>query len=177
MRAIPFSEIPEQGLELMLRGLEVGEAAGAAAEGGVDADLRLDHAPGGRVLVRGRVRFRARLCCDRCLDFFRVEIDQEFGLVLEPGAGAGEPGGEYRLGPDELDVEFVAAPEADPAAIVAQQFLLALPVKRLCRADCPGICPGCGRELKSGGCRCPEEGNGPFAALAALLDPGGRKDG
>jgi uncharacterized protein len=107
--------------------------------------------------------------CDRCLEPFSVELRQEFSLVLEPAAAAGGSGGEYHLAADELDVEFVAGPVADPAAILAQQFVLMLPAKRLCREDCPGLCPGCGRRLAEEACACGPGDSGPFAALAALL--------
>ena len=178
MRAIPFSEIPEQGLELELHGLDVGEAGGAEADGGVDAELRLDHGPDGRVLVRGRIRCRAGLRCDRCLDSFAVELRQDFSLVLEPVSCARGFGSEYHLEADELEVEFVEQPVVDPASIVVQQFILSLPAKRLCREDCPGLCPGCGQDLKSAACECGSGAGGPFAALAALLrDDSGKQGG
>jgi uncharacterized protein len=53
---------------------------------------------------------------------------------------------------------------------VRQQILLALPLKALCRADCRGLCPGCGKDLNSGPCPCtPGQGPSSFAELNKIV--------
>ena len=38
--------------------------------------------------------------------------------------------------------------------VLKEQILLALPVKQLCRANCKGLCPQCGKNLNVESCNC-----------------------
>jgi uncharacterized protein len=38
--------------------------------------------------------------------------------------------------------------------VIVQEILLSLPMKALCREDCPGLCPQCGAMKDSAECRC-----------------------
>ncbi len=70
---------------------------------------------------------------------------------------------------DDLDVVEVEQPEVDLSEIGRQQLYLALPVRRLCRPDCRGLCPVCGTDLNRDQCTCDRRGkDSPFAVLAAL---------
>ena len=52
-----------------------------------------------------------------------------------------------------------------------EQILLEFPTKLLCREDCKGLCPKCGKDLNEGDCSCPKKEIDPrFAALAARRD-------
>jgi uncharacterized protein len=58
----------------------------------------------------------------------------------------------------------------DLTEAVRQYALLALPMKTLCRQDCAGLCPTCGRNLNQGGCDCPPQSVDPrFSKLSNLL--------
>ena len=49
---------------------------------------------------------------------------------------------------------------------IRDAVLLALPLNPLCRKDCAGLCPRCGKSLESGPCDCAEPaGANPFGAL------------
>ncbi len=49
---------------------------------------------------------------------------------------------------------------------VREQFLLRAPLFALCRADCAGLCPGCGADRNERDCDCvPEPAVGPWDAL------------
>jgi uncharacterized protein len=41
--------------------------------------------------------------------------------------------------------------------ILQEQVLLALPLQRVCRAECRGICPTCGQNRNETGCQCQEQ--------------------
>ena len=50
-----------------------------------------------------------------------------------------------------------------------EEFSLALPVKPLCRPDCRGLCPECGKNLNEGACGCSRDSGDPrLAALRQL---------
>jgi uncharacterized protein len=56
----------------------------------------------------------------------------------------------------------------DLAPMARDALLLELPLAPLCRPDCPGLCPDCGR-LRDGGCACPPSATDPrWAGLDTL---------
>ena len=45
----------------------------------------------------------------------------------------------------------------DITEAIRQYAVLALPMKPLCKPDCQGLCPHCGRNLNEGQCSCPQK--------------------
>ena len=94
------------------------------------------------VFVRGTLRSALRAICSRCLNTFDYpvmqNIEEEYLSKAEEGAFAINAGGEIDL-----------------SEAVRQYMLLAVPMKPLCRPDCAGLCPSCGRDLNAGLCECP----------------------
>ena len=106
----------------------------------------------------------ARGICSRCgegFDFshsFRIERPVARKLVA-----------------DEND-EYILTDEdgfIDLSAVFNDELLLELPTKLLCREDCKGLCPKCGKDLNKGSCNCPTKEIDPrLEVLKALLDNG-----
>lgn len=99
--------------------------------------------------------------CDRCgIDTQRkqtVKVDKSLAAAIE-----GEDSDTILLVPDmKLDInEFIYS-----------EVIVSLPMKHLCKDDCKGICPKCGKNLNDGKCDCPEKEIDPrFSALAELLN-------
>lgn len=116
----------------------------------------------GVLVMTGTVRTTIHGVCDRCAgDFDRlVEIPMNVVLVTE-------------LSNEEDDDEWVFPLEGDNADledIVRTVFVLNLDSKLLCREDCKGICPRCGKNLNGGPCDCRKEPDPRFAALKQLLN-------
>ena len=73
--------------------------------------------------------------------------------------------------------DFLASFETDEKTEIVdltdelrQSIILALPTYPVCRADCRGVCPTCGKNLNEGSCACVhEERDGRWGALDALL--------
>ncbi len=57
--------------------------------------------------------------------------------------------------------------ELDP--VVTDEVIFAMDTKSLCREDCKGRCPRCGKDLNEGPCSCKPEIDPRWAALSALL--------
>jgi uncharacterized protein len=57
----------------------------------------------------------------------------------------------------------------DEAALVREQFQLQAPMHPLCREDCAGLCPECGKNLNKGRCACRLELRKEPSALAKAL--------
>lgn len=72
----------------------------------------------------------------------------------------------HNLSPDlEVDENVVRETprglEINAGNLAFEEFLLTLPVKPLCAADCRGICPQCGKNLNSGICSCAVQDGDP----------------
>ncbi len=116
----------------------------------------------GVLVMTGTVRTTIHGICDRCAgDFDRlVEIPMNVVLVTELSNEEDEDEWVFPLEGDNADLED----------IVRTVFVLNLDSKLLCREDCKGICPRCGKNLNGGPCDCRKEPDPRFAALKQLLN-------
>jgi uncharacterized protein len=128
-----------------------------AFDGPVEVSGKAERVRGG-VLLSGEVRAPVRLRCGRCLDLFPTLLRPELDLMLAP------PGAEGA----EDSLPYAETLDLTPA--VEEAIVLDLPVRPLCRPDCPGLCPRCGAR-RDAGCSCPPEpdGDGRWSALADWL--------
>jgi uncharacterized protein len=121
------------------------------------------------ILVKARLNTELRVTCGRCLGMFSypvpVNFEEEYFPVVDVVSGRS-----LSL-PDEpgcftIDEHHIL----DLTEAVRQYALLALPMKMLCRQDCAGLCPTCGRNLNQGACDCPPQGLDPrFSKLGKLF--------
>ena len=121
-----------------------------------------------QIRLRGRVAVKAGAECDRCLGQAIFPVDAEFDLFYQPAsvAVAGE-----EIGIDEADAEtgFYDGGGIDLKDVVVEQVLLQLPMQKLCRPDCKGICPVCGLDRNSAECGCSAKaGDDRWAALRSF---------
>ena len=127
-------------------------------------------------LVRGNLRGEVVVPCNRCAEDAHLIIDSSFDSFepfpqaddeTEPRNGKEKP---FDSEADELIVKLVdGAPEINLAGLLWEEFVLALPVRPLCKPDCKGLCPDCGKNLNEGSCSCVrDEGEPRLAALRGL---------
>jgi len=120
------------------------------------------------ILVRCSLNTEIELTCSRCVGSFKqpakVKFNEEFFPTLDIDSGAALPPPEEASSftIDELHI-------LDITEAVRQYFLLATPMKPLCKKDCAGLCPTCGQNLNQGKCACPADNTDPrWAKLADL---------
>jgi uncharacterized protein len=77
--------------------------------------------------------------------------------------------GSHALGSQDLDVVFLPETVLDEAVLVREQFELQAPMSPLCKEDCQGLCPQCGKNWNKGKCTCSPEAAKPPSALARAL--------
>ncbi len=116
----------------------------------------------GVLVMTGSIRTTLHGTCDRCARAFQREIDFPIDVVLTPEL-ANEEDEDERVFPLENG-------SADLDDIVRTIFVLSLDSKLLCKPDCKGICPRCGKNLNDGVCGCQKEIDPRFAALKQLLE-------
>ncbi len=102
----------------------------------------------GGVVVRGRVGAAFDLRCGRCAEFFSTFAEDSDFIRDYP----------LREGCQELDL----------TDDLREAVLLRLPVYPVCRGECRGLCPRCGRNLNDGPCGCPPEPPAATDAWKAL---------
>ena len=112
--------------------------------------------------------YSGELECSRCLAGYPFREDEAFSLVLYPRATAPA---DVELGRDDLDVLFFSDPVVPLAPIAEERVQMALPMKPLCKPDCRGLCPTCGKDRNIGACACTAESIDPrWEALRALKE-------
>ncbi len=123
------------------------------------------------ILVRADLRTSVELTCSRCLIPFATpvhfQIDEEFLPTIDVMTGARLPQTDDADEATQIDSNHIL----DLSEIVRQDLTLALPLVPLCRNNCQGLCPNCGKNWNEGDCECEEDEIDPrFAVLKQLLD-------
>jgi uncharacterized protein len=73
------------------------------------------------------------LICSRCLEESRVGLNRTLKLNYQVNK-----------------TEFIIDLDQD----IKEEIFLDYPIKPLCKPDCKGLCPKCGKNLNEGGCSC-----------------------
>lgn len=125
---------------------------------------------GGEVRVKGRIGGDLETECDRCLGRASFHIDAPFDLFYRPQESVERNDGEETaIDAGEAEMGFYELPGLELEDIIREQVLLQLPMQRVCREDCKGICPNCGANRNETACTCqPRPGDDRWMALKDL---------
>lgn len=127
------------------------------------------------LLARGSVDTVVAQECARCLASIRqpvhAAIEEQYSLsevenaVYHDVAPAIVQDEENEVPPGLFDGNVM-----NLNVLVRQAVILNVPLQPLCREECAGLCPTCGKNLNEGKCSCPPSKAGrPLAALGDLL--------
>lgn len=123
------------------------------------------------IRLRGRVSAGLELQCARCLDPVEQKVARDFELLYRPlGADAGRD--ELSVTDAEAEIGYYQGEGILLEDVLREQVLLALPLRVVCRQDCKGLCPHCGKNLNQEQCSCSVPVEDP--RWAALKDIRGR---
>ncbi|GAW67170.1 zinc finger protein [Geoanaerobacter pelophilus] len=129
----------------------------------VSAIWEYDH-----VRATGKVETAVKLTCSRCLAEYESPISSEFTIFYTEAKGD-ELDEEVELSDEELISASYTGDEIDLAPEIAEQVMLEVPYKPLCKESCLGLCPQCGADLNAGECGCDRGGiNLKMAALKKI---------
>ncbi len=151
---------------------------GADATGMIPADMKIKK---DGIILKGEIRsvgdylslvsavtVKYDTFCDRCLAPFEAELIFEFDrqIVASQKRGAASEDGEEE---EPLAVEEGRIDLTEP---LSEAIALEAPTVHLCREECPGLCPTCGKMRDDPTCRCSEkkEIDPRFEILKKLLD-------
>ena len=107
----------------------------------------------GQIRISGELHTRLELVCARCLEPVIEEVSRDFDLFYRPMQSMTQEE-EFRLKLDDTEIAFFEGEGLFLADVLAEQVLLAIPMKVICRSDCRGLCPHCGANLNTDECRC-----------------------
>jgi uncharacterized protein len=122
----------------------------------------------GQIRITGSLQTKIELVCARCLEPVVEEVSRDFDLFYRPMKTIAKEE-EVRLKEDDTEIAFFQGEGLFLADVLAEQVLLALPMKVICRGDCRGLCPHCGVNLNSEECRCESHTADPRLAPLARL--------
>jgi uncharacterized protein len=146
---------------------EVVDILGTGFSSRVEGSVKLTRTNRG-ILVQGTLHTEFPVECSRCLKMFdcplTVNIEEEYFPVIDVNSGTSieipEDADSFTI--DEHHI-------LDLSEAIRQNALLAIPMKVICRKDCAGLCPECGKNLNEGQCDCNTENIDPrWAKLVKL---------
>ena len=115
----------------------------------------------GVLRLEGEIRSELLCICDRCAsEFGTTKTTPLSAVIVEKNDDNADDPELFFLDGDEIDLD----------EILSTLFILDVDSKFLCREDCKGLCPKCGKNLNLGPCGCGKETDPRFAVLEQLLD-------
>jgi len=105
------------------------------------------------IRLRGQLSTGLELPCARCVEPVRQDVKRDFELLYRPlGADAGRD--ELSVTDAEAEIGYYQGDGILLEDVLREQVLLALPLKVVCRENCKGLCPQCGKNLNQEQCSC-----------------------
>ena len=143
-------------------GAELRQSSPLRSEG--RADLVEEHHGKHKVIqdirLKGHLDTTLEVACARCLEPVVQQVQRDFDLLYRPlGADAGHE--ELSVTDAEAEISYFQGEGVLLEDVLREQVLLAVPLKTICREDCRGLCPHCGKNLNEGQCSCENHGNDP----------------
>ncbi len=186
IKNIFLNDIPKQGMNIIIDDAAVWDAS--IAEFGIIcrvitplcADLHLLPVQGG-LLIRGKLTGAVVQPCDLCaedaptslnhtIDTFEATPGESIPLLHDDEDGMDDADDMDTF--DEADSHIFLdghTPVLNLAALCWEEFMLALPLRPVCKDNCKGLCVQCGTNLNENSCACAcEQGDPRLAVLRSF---------
>jgi uncharacterized protein len=108
------------------------------------------------------VHYTAQLTCYRCLGHFSREFSTELYLTYVKGKDPYDKIEKVNLKRTNIDHIYYTGPCIDVLVGLREAVLLSLPITIVCKEECRGLCPVCGKDWNNETCTCPAEHTGSF---------------
>ncbi|MBC8423079.1 DUF177 domain-containing protein [bacterium] len=127
---------------------------GDAGEVRLGGELQVD-GTASRVSIQGDLDVSGSAECDRCLTGFELVYSADVNVVIvrDSRQDDGDEGTAWTAHQSRGVVDLTPA--------LKEAALLTLPLKKICREDCLGICPHCGANRNDRDCDCDHEISDP----------------
>ena len=94
------------------------------------------------------------LICSRCLEPLSYKIQSRVSSHYVPRQETESLNADVELHASDIEMEYFSDDRIDLTQAVYDQMILSLPLVRLCKPDCQGICPQCGANRNLVKCQC-----------------------
>jgi uncharacterized protein len=122
------------------------------------------------IRLKGKLDTSVEVACARCLDPVVHQVDRAFDLLYRP-IGTNSGYAELSVTDAEAEIGYYEGEGLLLEDTLREQVLLALPLRSICRDDCKGLCPQCGKNLNEVQCDCVDEVEDPrWSALKEIRD-------
>ena len=108
----------------------------------------------GEIRVKGHLKVVMETDCDRCLEAARFPVESDFDLFYRPSDAVHARADEVEIDEGESEIAFYEGSGLQLEDILREHILLSMPMQRVCRDDCQGICPVCGQNRNVINCGC-----------------------
>ncbi|MGA8943559.1 MAG: DUF177 domain-containing protein [Thermoactinomyces sp.] len=125
----------------------VGEVPELTELGPAHVTARLELIDPDLFVVKARIKAQAKFSCAKCLTEFRQDLEtalQEY-FTDDPNRAVES---------EEQEIHLVHENKLDLTPFVREALLLQIPSIPVCREDCKGLCPVCGRNQNTDPCHC-----------------------
>lgn len=121
-------------------------------------------------VLSGVMEFVFSCRCDRCLEEMSIPYKNRVDITLSPLGTYPDPIGADDKGLTDEEAGMYVTPKDhfDLNEFLRDEALLLTPIKRVCKAECKGICSNCGANLNNETCKCETVINSKMANLAKL---------
>jgi uncharacterized protein len=151
VREVRFDETFEPG-QIDFQDVEVRQAGPLHAAGMAELLANTD----GEVRIRVNLSVDMKAECDRCLGDAVYPLNEKLDLFYRPMTVIARVE-EVEIDEGEAEIGFYEGEGMELEDILREQILLLLPMQKVCRDDCRGICPICGRNRNETDCNCKVE--------------------
>jgi uncharacterized protein len=120
------------------------------------------------IRLRGRYAGKFQVPCARCVEPVEIPLSSDFDLIFRP-LGVDSGAAERSISAQETEIGYYQGDGLLLEDVLREQVLLSLPVRTLCKPDCKGLCPRCGKNRNLEACSCEEGPADPrWEALSGL---------
>ena len=127
----------------------------------IDARVKLKRSTIG-IVAEFTVNFDVRFNCSRCLETYDSTCTSQLHLVYVHGRDPYRDKENVVLRPDDIERVYYTGSLLDMAIGIREAIVLAIPIAPVCKEDCLGLCPVCGKSRNGHSCDCTAEQRGVF---------------
>ena len=121
--------------------------------------ISIRHEKDRQLSLEGKAEVTLAIPCARCLKPVKTGLSVSISRMVNGQDYTDEEGDE---------VTFLEGDRLDLDRLTEECLLEEIPIRVLCKEDCKGLCPVCGKDLNEGPCGCEQE-EAPTKMGAALL--------
>lgn len=110
---------------------------------------------GDAILFEGIITTKVQMNCARCNAPVNVP------LVVTVHQRFIKEGSEADASEEDFDYLYIVNDRVDLDDTILYEVQLGIPMRVLCKEDCKGLCPMCGKDLNKGSCNCQEDYSDP----------------